>query len=164
MCRRQRDSKFWGTLGVRFGGIAEIHLRQQYLGALCGTQRSSTSLFFFLSLSLSLLQIPVLLFCSVRRVWLPNVQSRHLWSAILNRPVVINVTTHALKAMDRVGGLDRYLLETSEKELASETGVILKRMLEKRLRRSDRSDTPLSAGTAAVSVSNTVNKGPQHLA
>ena len=78
--------------------------------------------------------------------------------------MVINVTTHALKAMDRVGGLDRYLLETSEKELASETGVILKRMLEKRLRRSDRSDTPLSAGTAAVSVSNAVNKGPQHLA
>lgn len=67
-------------------------------------------------------------------MWLPNVQKKHLWSAILNRPIAIDVSTHALKLIDRAGGVDHYLLETSDRALGSETGVKLKRTLEKRLK------------------------------
>ena len=40
----------------------------------------------------------------VKRCWLPNVQRKNLWSDILQRHISINVTAHALKAIDRVGG------------------------------------------------------------
>lgn len=40
----------------------------------------------------------------VKRAWLPNVQRKNLWSDILQRFISINVTTHALKEIDRVGG------------------------------------------------------------
>ena len=46
----------------------------------------------------------------VKRAWLPNVQRKNLWSDILKRYISINVTTHALKAIDRVGGQNSHQL------------------------------------------------------
>lgn len=68
--------------------------------------------------------------CSVKRVWLPNVQRKKLWSDILQRPIDINVTTHALRQIDRVGGVDNYLLHTPSVKLASETGDRLRKLLQ----------------------------------
>ncbi len=70
--------------------------------------------------------------CSTKRTWLPNVQPKRLWSALLGTSVRLNVTTTALRTMDRVGGLDEYILRTTPKQLASEAGEGLRaRLLEK---------------------------------
>lgn len=45
-----------------------------------------------------------------RRRWYPNVQRKRLWSVSLNRFVRTRVTTRVLRTIDKVGGLDEYLL------------------------------------------------------
>lgn len=45
-----------------------------------------------------------------RRKWRPNVQSKRLWSAALQAMVRTRVTTRVLRTIDKVGGLDEYLL------------------------------------------------------
>ena len=39
-----------------------------------------------------------------RRRWLPNVQSKRLYSEILDRLVSLKVTTHAMRCIDKAGG------------------------------------------------------------
>jgi large subunit ribosomal protein L28 len=57
------------------------------------------------------------------------VQRVKLWSDILQKKLDIRVTTHALRTMDRMGGLDNYLLLTSDAHLASKAGSALKQLL-----------------------------------
>ncbi|RUP49148.1 hypothetical protein BC936DRAFT_143188, partial [Jimgerdemannia flammicorona] len=64
-----------------------------------------------------------------RRRWLPNVQNKRLYSETFNKFFGLKVTTAVLRTMDKKGGLDRYLLETKEKNLFSEKGVQMKRNL-----------------------------------
>jgi large subunit ribosomal protein L28 len=45
-----------------------------------------------------------------RRYWRPNVQSKRLWSDSLNTFVRVRITTKVLRTVDKVGGLDEYLL------------------------------------------------------
>lgn len=72
-----------------------------------------------------------------RRFWKPNVQKTTLYSDTLARNVQLNVTAYALRCIDKAGGLDRYLLKTSDQELASDTGsklkveIVAKRQLQK---------------------------------
>lgn len=66
---------------------------------------------------------------SVKRVWLPNVQRKALWSEALGRSVSLNVTTAALRNMDRVGGLDEYILRTTPAKLASAKGESLRKQI-----------------------------------
>ncbi|KAH9972649.1 mitochondrial 50S ribosomal protein L28-like protein [Lactifluus volemus] len=47
-----------------------------------------------------------------RRTWLPNIQSKRLFSDALGEMVRVKVTTHALKTIRKVGGLDQYVLNT----------------------------------------------------
>lgn len=61
-----------------------------------------------------------------RRAWKPNVQSKRLWSEALNRRVRIKVTTHVLRTIDFHGGLDNYLIKTSDKKIDSRFGLELK--------------------------------------
>ncbi|KAF2016960.1 hypothetical protein BU24DRAFT_420001 [Aaosphaeria arxii CBS 175.79] len=49
-----------------------------------------------------------------RRHWKPNVLSKALYSAALNRKIKLRITSKVLKTMDREGGLDEYLLKESE--------------------------------------------------
>ena len=70
----------------------------------------------------------------VRRTWLPNVHAKTLWSDTLNRGLRINVTTTALRWIDRAGGLDNYLLHTQPHKLASVRGVQLRTQLEKQIK------------------------------
>jgi ribosomal protein L28 len=86
----------------------------------------------------------------VRRVWLPNVHPAKLWSAILARPISINCTAAALRAVDRAGGVDNYLLRTSDERLASAAGTRLRRLLLDTLKRDARRDARLRPGAAAA--------------
>ena len=45
-----------------------------------------------------------------RRYWRPNVHSKRLWSDSLETFVRVRVTTRVLRTLDKVGGLDEYLL------------------------------------------------------
>ncbi len=45
-----------------------------------------------------------------RRSWSPNVQRKQLYSAILGRHIRVRITTRVLRTIDKVGGLDEYLL------------------------------------------------------
>jgi ribosomal protein L28 len=42
-------------------------------------------------------------FCSVKRVWVPNVQRKSIWSDALGKCLSLKVTTFALREMDRMG-------------------------------------------------------------
>ena len=45
-----------------------------------------------------------------RRYWRPNVHSKRLWSDSLQTYIRIRITTRVLRTVDKVGGLDEYLL------------------------------------------------------
>ncbi|KAF9116012.1 hypothetical protein BGX27_005245 [Mortierella sp. AM989] len=47
-----------------------------------------------------------------RRTWLPNVQTKRLFSETLNDWIRLNMTTSVIRTVDKKGGIDRYLLET----------------------------------------------------
>ncbi|KAL3137481.1 hypothetical protein ABBQ38_004770 [Trebouxia sp. C0009 RCD-2024] len=61
-----------------------------------------------------------------RRCWNPNVQKTTLYSSTLDRNVQLKVTTYALRCIDKAGGLDRYLLKSSDQELGSDVGSRLR--------------------------------------
>ena len=99
---------------------------------------------------------------SVRRVWLPNVHPAALWSDILQRKIAIKVTAAALRAVDRAGGVDRYLLHTSDERLASTTGVRLRRLLlDTRKRDAARARAGEAAAGAGAGVTPGLADGPE---
>ena len=57
-----------------------------------------------------------------RRMWKPNVQKKRLWSEALQDFIRFSVTTHALRCIDKAGGLDKYILQTPPEKLNSATG------------------------------------------
>ncbi|PHU09381.1 hypothetical protein BC332_21241 [Capsicum chinense] len=66
-----------------------------------------------------------------RRSWKPNVQEKRLFSYILDRHIRVKVTTHALRCIDKAGGIDEYLLKTPYHEMDTELGVFWKAKIEK---------------------------------
>ncbi|KAF9955956.1 39S ribosomal protein L24, mitochondrial [Mortierella alpina] len=60
-----------------------------------------------------------------RRTWLPNVQTKRLFSETLNNWIRLNMTTSVIRTVDKKGGLDRYLLETRP-DLLGAKGVELR--------------------------------------
>ncbi|KAG2177692.1 hypothetical protein INT44_008206 [Umbelopsis vinacea] len=69
-----------------------------------------------------------------RRNWLPNVQSKKLYSELLDAHFSLKVTTSVIRTIDKKGGLDKYLLETRNKNLFSEKAVTMKRDLQQVLK------------------------------
>ena len=55
-----------------------------------------------------------------RRRFLPNLQSRRLHSEVLNRRINLRVSTSAMRTVEKHGGLDAYLLQARNVELAAE--------------------------------------------
>ncbi|KAL8717770.1 MAG: hypothetical protein Q9225_005017 [Loekoesia sp. 1 TL-2023] len=58
-----------------------------------------------------------------RRKWEPNIHDKRLWSIALNRYIRVKVQARVLRTIDKVGGLDEYLLGESPariKELGME--------------------------------------------
>lgn len=66
-----------------------------------------------------------------RRTWKPNVQEKRLFSYILDRHVRVKVTTHALRCIDKAGGIDEYLLKTPYRKMDTEMGILWKAKIEK---------------------------------
>lgn len=65
-----------------------------------------------------------------RRTWKPNVHYKRLFSHILDGLIRVRVSTHALKCIDKAGGIDEYLLQTPDQKLNSDVGVKWKRLME----------------------------------
>jgi large subunit ribosomal protein L28 len=53
-----------------------------------------------------------------KRTFLPNLQSVTLMSEALGRSVRLKVSTHGLRSVEHVGGLDNWLLKTSDTDLS----------------------------------------------
>ena len=53
-----------------------------------------------------------------RRKWMPNIQTKTLFSAALNRSVRLTISTRELRTLDDAGGLDGYLINASAQELS----------------------------------------------
>ncbi|KAK6154082.1 hypothetical protein DH2020_013721 [Rehmannia glutinosa] len=66
-----------------------------------------------------------------RRTWKPNVQEKRLFSYILDRHVRVKVSTHALRCIDKAGGIDEYLLKTPYHKMDTELGLYWKTKIEK---------------------------------
>uniref|UniRef100_A0A7S1X5A8 Large ribosomal subunit protein bL28m n=1 Tax=Tetraselmis chuii TaxID=63592 RepID=A0A7S1X5A8_9CHLO len=58
-----------------------------------------------------------------RRKWSPNTQNKRLYSETLQKMIPFTVTTAALRTIDKMGGLDNYLLKTPEHKLGSDVGM-----------------------------------------
>ncbi|KAE8056504.1 hypothetical protein FH972_013273 [Carpinus fangiana] len=75
------------------------------------------------------------IFCNAgdrsRRNWKPNVQEKRLFSYVLDRQIRVKVTTHALRCIDKAGGIDEYLLKTPYHKMDTEMGVFWKAKMEK---------------------------------
>ena len=53
-----------------------------------------------------------------KRTFLPNLQNVTLMSDALGRSVSLRVSTHGLRSVEHVGGLDNWLLKTSNDDLS----------------------------------------------
>ena len=53
-----------------------------------------------------------------KRVFLPNLQDVTLISDLLERSVKLRVSTHGLRSVEHVGGLDNWLAKTSDEKLS----------------------------------------------
>ena len=67
-----------------------------------------------------------------KRVFLPNLQNVTLLSETLDRGIKFRVSTHGLRSVEHVGGLDNWLLKTSDTKL-SPHAVKVKRELAKKV-------------------------------
>ena len=53
-----------------------------------------------------------------KRTFLPNLQNVTLISESLEKSVRLRVSTHGLRSVENVGGLDNWLLKTSDEKLS----------------------------------------------
>ncbi|HMT46206.1 MAG TPA: 50S ribosomal protein L28, partial [Novosphingobium sp.] len=65
-----------------------------------------------------------------KRVFLPNLQNVTLMSDGLDKSFKFRVSTQGLRSVEHVGGLDNWLLKTSDEKL-SDTALKVKRELKK---------------------------------
>ncbi|KAF5180190.1 Ribosomal l28 family, partial [Thalictrum thalictroides] len=78
-----------------------------------------------------------------RRTWKPNVQEKRLFSYIHDRHIRVKVTTHALRRIDKAGGIDEYLLKTSYHKMDTEMGLYWKAEMEKKYEELGKMDVVL---------------------
>ena len=64
-----------------------------------------------------------------RRKFLPNLQNVKLHSKILDKFITMKICVRSLKTVEKNGGLDTYLMKTSNRVLAPEAQAIKKIML-----------------------------------
>eukprot|EP01125_Pyxidicula_operculata_P001911 TRINITY_DN11831_c0_g1_i1.p1 TRINITY_DN11831_c0_g1~~TRINITY_DN11831_c0_g1_i1.p1 ORF type:complete len:161 (-),score=28.44 TRINITY_DN11831_c0_g1_i1:15-497(-) len=60
------------------------------------------------------------------RVWRPNIHWKTFHSDLLNQKFQVKVSTKALRWIDKVGGIDNYVLFTKEEDLDSQIGEELR--------------------------------------
>lgn len=65
-----------------------------------------------------------------RRKWKPHSHPNTLYSEILGDKISVTTTSYALRCIDKAGGLDSYILQTTDKKLASDFGSALRSKLQ----------------------------------
>ncbi len=66
-----------------------------------------------------------------KRRYLPNIQSRRLYSETLGETVRLKIALNTLRTIDKHGGLDGYLAKAKERELPENLRRMKKRLAEK---------------------------------
>ena len=66
-----------------------------------------------------------------RRTFLPNLQKVTLLSDSLEQGFKFRVSTHALRSLEHVGGLDNWLLKTADDKLSSNARKVKKELKKK---------------------------------
>jgi large subunit ribosomal protein L28 len=64
-----------------------------------------------------------------RRRFLPNLQTTRMQSDILGRKINLRVSTSAMRTVEKHGGLDAFLLQARNAELASEARVLKREIM-----------------------------------
>ena len=64
-----------------------------------------------------------------KRRFIPNLQNVKLYSGILQKYINLNITIRTMKTVEKNGGLDSYLIKTSDKKLAGTAIKIKKQIL-----------------------------------
>jgi large subunit ribosomal protein L28 len=64
-----------------------------------------------------------------KRVFLPNLQNVTLMSEKLGRSFKFRVSTHGLRAVEHNGGLDNWLLKTSDEKLSPKARKVKRELL-----------------------------------
>lgn len=70
----------------------------------------------------------------------PNIHWVSLWSEIFERKIRVKVTQRALRSIDKIGGLDNYLLLTKNRHLNSKTAQFWKKKLLKQKKSNHQKD------------------------
>jgi large subunit ribosomal protein L28 len=68
-----------------------------------------------------------------KRVFLPNLQNVTLLSEALEMGVKLRVSTHGLRSVEHVGGLDNWLLKTSDDKLSLKARRLKREIAKKQL-------------------------------
>ena len=63
-----------------------------------------------------------------KRRFIPNLQNVKLYSGTLKKYINLNITVRTMKTVEKNGGLDSYLIKTSNKNLA-ETAIKIKNQI-----------------------------------
>tara|TARA_B100000575_G_scaffold260563_1_gene233629 strand:- start:780 stop:1058 length:279 start_codon:yes stop_codon:yes gene_type:complete len=63
-----------------------------------------------------------------RRRFIPNLQNVKLYSSTLQKYINMNITIKAMKTVEKNGGLDAYLIKTSNRNLA-DTAIKIKKQI-----------------------------------
>ena len=66
-----------------------------------------------------------------KRTFLPNLQNVTLISDALGQSVKLRVSTHGLRSVEHVGGLDNWLLKTSDDKLSPKVRKLKKEIAKK---------------------------------
>ena len=69
-----------------------------------------------------------------KRRFIPNLQNVKLYSGTLQKYITLNVTTRAMKTIEKNGGLDSYLIKTSNRNLADTALRIKKQILKNNIK------------------------------
>ena len=64
-----------------------------------------------------------------RRRFLPNLQHTSMQSELLGRTVTLRVTTSAIRTIEKHGGLDAFLMQARNAELADDARALKREML-----------------------------------
>ena len=64
-----------------------------------------------------------------KRRFIPNLQNVKLYSGTLQKYINLNITIRTMKTVEKNGGLDSYLIKTSDKKLAGTAIKIKKQIL-----------------------------------
>ena len=84
-----------------------------------------------------------------KKIAQPNVQKRRLFSSALGDLVTLRVATSAIRDMDHVGGLDRFILRQEDKKLSVRALDVKRRIVRKLTRKPGEAAKAKAAKAAA---------------